>query len=62
MEWNNLRPDRDQWRALVIMVMNLWVKDSSSMLRRAIGISKYYSAYIFRAKQPSGYMKGGKYD
>jgi len=62
MEWSNLRPDRDQWRALVIMVMNLWVKDSSEMLRRAIEISKYYSAYIFRTKQPSGYMKGGKYD
>jgi hypothetical protein len=25
MDWINLAQDRDQWRALVNMVMNLWV-------------------------------------
>jgi hypothetical protein len=25
MDWINLLQDRDQWRALVITVMNLWV-------------------------------------
>jgi hypothetical protein len=35
VKWNNLCSDKDQWRALVNMVMNLWVKDFSGMLRRA---------------------------
>jgi hypothetical protein len=25
MDWINLSQDRDQWRALMNMVMNLWV-------------------------------------
>jgi hypothetical protein len=25
MDWIDLAQDKDQWRALVIMIMNLWV-------------------------------------
>jgi hypothetical protein len=28
MEWIDLAQDRDQWRALVNMVMNLWVQEN----------------------------------